>query len=609
MLKICPNLLGQKFVDPPLEEEILAFIRKLGYSKNIKSLSDVKVETLPQPWRTFRTIINKCLSGKVIRNNLLCLSRAQILWGMYHQKNVDYVYLLWEDLVYQIENQIENKVIPKPKYVRRSTRKKTEQVPKASTGKRIKATTKVAKSGKKKLPAKGLETLSEVALSEAEQMKILTKRSKTQFYSSHATGSGAHEGTSLIPGVLDTESDNDDDDFIHPNMSTFDEEERHEEKLDEEEEDKEKSYEEGEVNEIYNDVNINLEGRDTEMTDALLANVHATQVIEDTYVIMIIFTPEVEHQISFVSSGFISKMLNPNSDTGIDSILNLHIESTSLVNVPVTTNDEIPPSSVTTLPPPPIPLIQLFEDRVKSLEDDFSEFKQTNLFTEAVSSIPGVGDKYLVNQMNEAVKAAKIIMEQVKVDVKEQVFKILPRIKKSVNEQLEAEVLIRSSNKLNTSHAVASNLSELELKKILIDKMENNKSVDRLVQQKTLYKTLVNAYESDKDILATYGNTVTLKIRQDDKDEDDEPSARSNQGSKRRKAKKEPESTSAPKGKTFKSTGSSIEGSKSKTRSTNKSSQAKEQVHTVKDLEEPAHQEFKTGFTEDHPVDETDPVK
>ncbi|GJY47591.1 hypothetical protein Tco_0436654 [Tanacetum coccineum] len=62
---------GQKFVDPPFEEEILVFMSDLGYPGNIKSLSEVKVEILPQPWRTFRTIINKCLSGKVTGLDLL----------------------------------------------------------------------------------------------------------------------------------------------------------------------------------------------------------------------------------------------------------------------------------------------------------------------------------------------------------------------------------------------------------------------------------------------------------------------------------------------------------------------------------------------------------
>nr|GEZ33189.1 hypothetical protein [Tanacetum cinerariifolium] len=56
-------------------------------------------------------------------------------------------------------------------------------------------------------------------------------------------------------------------------------------------------------------------------------------------------------------------------------------------------------------------------------------------------------------------ESSKIIKEQVRVRVKEQVTKILPRIEKLLNEQLEAEVLTRSSNEAKTSHAVAANLS------------------------------------------------------------------------------------------------------------------------------------------------------
>nr|GFD27455.1 hypothetical protein [Tanacetum cinerariifolium] len=65
---------------------------------------------------------------------------------------------------------------------------------------------------------------------------------------------------------------------------------------------------------------------------------------------------------------------------------------------------------------------------------------------------------------------------QVKEQVKVQVFMILPRIEPDVNEQLEAEVLTRSSHSSRTSYAVAANLFEIELKKILIEKMEENKS-------------------------------------------------------------------------------------------------------------------------------------
>nr|GFC84185.1 hypothetical protein [Tanacetum cinerariifolium] len=49
----------------------------------------------------------------------------------------------------------------------------------------------------------------------------------------------------------------------------------------------------------------------------------------------------------------------------------------------------------------------------------------------------------------------------------------------TVNEQLEAEVLTRSSHSSRTSYAVVVDLSEMELKKILIEKMEGNKSIQR----------------------------------------------------------------------------------------------------------------------------------
>ncbi|GJX69186.1 hypothetical protein Tco_0304913 [Tanacetum coccineum] len=184
-------------------------------------------------------------------------------------------------------------------------------------------------------------------------------------------------------------------------------------------------------------------------------------------------------------------------------------------------------------------------------------------------------NKDFINTLDENMR--KIIKKQVKEQVKEQVSKILPKIEKLVNDQLEAEVLTRSSNQAKTSHAI----------------------------QKTLYKALVDAYETDKDILETYVDTVTFKRRQNDEDEDEEPFAGSNRRSKRRRARKEPESTSAPKEKTSKSTGKSKEGSKSHQKSTSKSAQAKEPIHTDKDLEEPANQEFNIGFTKDQPINET----
>ncbi|GJZ07264.1 hypothetical protein Tco_0541057 [Tanacetum coccineum] len=331
--------------------------------------------------------------------------------------------------------------IPKPKYVKNkdnpesSPKKKSAQ---ASKGKRLKTSTKVAKPAKKKQPATTSKAKDEGTSVSPRVPDVPTYNSKDKQISWKSSDEDNDDEANMSENDDDqsddnadnesdddqdddneqTESDNDDDDFVHPKLSTFDEKERQDEE-DKEEEwfdneaydeetqggndekqrmDEEETNEEEEANELYRDVNVNLEGIDTEMTNALLANVQTTQVIEDTYVIITVVTPEDQQQSSSVSSGFISNMLNPNPDTGIDSILNLNTESTSLVDVPVTTNVEMPPLSVTTLPPPPIPL---FEDRVKALEDDFSEVKKTNQFAKAVSSIPGIVDKYLANQMNE----------------------------------------------------------------------------------------------------------------------------------------------------------------------------------------------------------------
>nr|GEZ72321.1 hypothetical protein [Tanacetum cinerariifolium] len=89
----------------------------------------------------------------------------------------------------------------------------------------------------------------------------------------------------------------------------------------------------------------------------------------------------------------------------------------------------------------------------------------------------------------------------------------------------------------------------------------------------------IDAYESDKIILGTYEETITLKRqRDDDADKDEEPSAGPNRGSKRRRDEKEPESASA-----------------------GESASAEEPMQTTSQMEEPSHLEFDTG-AEDQPI-------
>ncbi|GJT44857.1 hypothetical protein Tco_0953572 [Tanacetum coccineum] len=269
MLKICPKLPGQKFEEPPLEED-----------------------------RSFAAIINKCLSGKTTALESLHLSRAQILWGMYHNKQVHYVYLLWEDLDTQeygailpqhLTNQamLESEAFktyrayatgekaPKSKATKKNTDSRSSPKTKpsqASKGKRIKTSAKGDKPTTTKSKGDGDDIL----------LKVLDEQQQT--------GSGINEGAGDKPEVPDvpeyrseseeeswtfsqgaydeedeehdSDDDNDDnndedddqendsqrtelddegDDFVHPNLSTYiaddQEKEKEEENADDDDDD------------------------------------------------------------------------------------------------------------------------------------------------------------------------------------------------------------------------------------------------------------------------------------------------------------------------------------------------------------------------------------
>nr|GFA59837.1 hypothetical protein [Tanacetum cinerariifolium] len=282
--------------------------------------------------------------------------------------------------------------------------------------------------------------------------------------------------------------------------------------------------EEEDADELYRDVNIN-QGR----------GLQVTQNVKDTHVTLTLVNPDGPQESSSMSS-FVSSMLNPISDVGVESIFTttsspiVSVETPTPIKTPstiatITTSREAP------IPPPIIPSIILknlptfnsafhFEERLRSLETSFSEYRQTNQFADAVFAIPGIVHQYIDQQMKEAVK--------------EKVSRILPRIEESVNATIKAKVLSQSSQSSRTSYAIAADLSEMELKKILIEKMEGNKSIQRSDEQRNLYK----AYEADKAILDTYGDSTILKRRREDDDQEG-PSVGPNRGSKRQKRRSE----------------------------------------------------------------------
>ncbi|GJT79911.1 hypothetical protein Tco_1054253 [Tanacetum coccineum] len=256
------------------------------------------------------------------------------------------------------------------------------------------------------------------------------------------------------------------------------------------------------------------------MTDASLPNVQGTQVTEDTHVIITApVNPEGQQQSSSMSSGFVSNMLNPSPDTGIGIIFTLNNEATSLVDVSLTTIVKPPLLSATTIPLPPTPLITHLQQTPvptpatvpSSSLQDLPNFGSLFEFDHRLKTLETSFSEF--NQTNQFAKAVSSILGIVDTYL--------------ANKMYEAVK--------TTSLSIA-------------DSDDTNDSL----------KALVDAYESDKLILDTYGDTILFKRRRDDKDKDEEPSARSKQGSKRRWAGKEPESTSVPKEKTSTDIGKGI---------------------------------------------------
>nr|GFC34162.1 hypothetical protein [Tanacetum cinerariifolium] len=268
--------------------------------------------------------------------------------------------------------------------------------------------------------------------------------------------------------------------------------------------------EEEEVDELYHDVDIN-QGR----------GLQVSQDVKDSHVTLTLVQPDGQQKSSLVSS-FVTSMLNLITDAGVESIFTTAsspiapIQTSKPIMTP-STIATIPTSSEAPIPPTTIP-------------------SATNQFAEAVSKIPGIVHQYMTQQMTEAVReAVQIQTDRLRDSFQRENDEFLRTIDENMKKIIkgQAKVLTRSSYSSRTSYAVAADLTEMELKKILIEKMEGNKSIQRSDEQRNMYKALVDAYEADKTILESYGDTAILKRRREDGDDQEGPFAGSYRGSKR----------------------------------------------------------------------------
>ncbi|GKB13327.1 hypothetical protein Tco_0847250 [Tanacetum coccineum] len=404
-----------------------------------------------------------------------------------------------------------------------------------------------------------------------------------------------------------TESDRDE----IPNLNQFNEE--HEEEKEEnvyeftdKEDDvnnangeNEEDLDDGKV--LYKDINVNLRKEDVEMTDVNQSRADQHNVSqesgfeqeeEDAHVTLIAVhdTQKTKGpmQSSFVLSDFTKKLLNFENISPADNEIALLMDTiirheepsgqtSTLFTMPMTV---IP----TTIPPPPCffnPLPQQatptptpttseattlfptlpdfssvfkFNDRVTKLETNLSEIKQVDQ-EEAQAEKQDYID--LVDS-----SVITIIREEFKTQLPHILPKAVsdfatPVIERNVTESLEAAILAKSSSQPKSTYKAAASLSEYELTKILLDKIEESKSHLRANYKRKLYDAL--------------------------KDKDQDLSAGSDRGTKRRKSSKEAELPKDPRSKEGKSSSSSKGTSRSHHKSSGKSAHADEPSHIVDD--------------------------
>nr|GFA99730.1 hypothetical protein [Tanacetum cinerariifolium] len=343
MLHISPRIPGQSFTELPFEEEILEFLRFLGHSTQIKTLTDVNVNKLYQPWRSFAAVINKCLTGKSSGIDSLRISQVQILWGLYNSNNVDYAYLIWEDFVYQVEhkNQKKSNEMYYPRFTKVIIDYFMTRKPSIPRRNRVNwhyvrddvmfSTIKVKTGGS--------------ASSTTPPTPIATPTPTTTVVATPRLSAAAKDkGTGSRPEVPDVPSDDSkeelswnssDDEDVDDEATESDRESEDEETREQEEEsfdpiprtpednedddnnkegqglrigEAERMQEEEDAEEIYRDVDIN-QGQ----------GLQVFQETEDNHVIITLTQSDAQQESSSTSS-FMTNMLNPITDPGLESL-------------------------------------------------------------------------------------------------------------------------------------------------------------------------------------------------------------------------------------------------------------------------------------------------
>ncbi|GKA68215.1 hypothetical protein Tco_0768132 [Tanacetum coccineum] len=162
-------------------------------------------------------------------------------------------------------------------------------------------------------------------------------------------------------------------------------------------------------------------------------------------------------------------------------------------------------------------------------------------------------------------------------------------IKSMITESLEHVFLAKESSQPQFIYEAATSLTKFELKKILIDKMDESQSYLTATENRECYNVLIKSYDLDKSLFSTYDKVYSLKGSQKDKDKDEDPSIGSDRRLKKKKTSKDTEPTKGLKTKESKS--GSSKGTKSQSKSSRMFVHSEEPEFVVADSDMPQDQE------------------
>ncbi|GJS81111.1 retrovirus-related pol polyprotein from transposon TNT 1-94 [Tanacetum coccineum] len=112
-LQITPVDTNYAFYSPPTPDALIKFVNDLGYSRGVRTLSDVVTNDMFQPWRALTTVINLCLTRKTSGFERLRALVLRILWGIINRAHIDYAERMFTKLiVYYLQSK--HKFHPRP---------------------------------------------------------------------------------------------------------------------------------------------------------------------------------------------------------------------------------------------------------------------------------------------------------------------------------------------------------------------------------------------------------------------------------------------------------------------------------------------------------------